>query len=319
MARRADADPLLLQAVSERLARLLAEDQTPGDQTPGEQAPGEPGQPPARQPPSVAPVGAPSTEPVGAAPAEPVELDLADVDEVPPRRFGRLHLGVVCLLLLAGLVWAGWTVLRARPVALAAPVSVTAVPSVGGETGGPPAPVPAGPAASGPPSGPSTPSPAARPDASVVVHILGAVRRPGLVSLTQPARVQDAVDAAGGLRGDADPGQLNLAQLLVDGQQVVIGTERKPDGEVRGGGATGATSAPDAPGGSGGGAGSGTVDLNTATPVQLEELPGVGPVTAAAIVAWRTEHGRFSRPEELQEVDGIGPKTYAQLAPHVRV
>ena len=319
MARRGDADPLLLQAVSERLARLLAQDQTPAEQSQREQSQREPGQPPVGQASPPAPPGAAPSAPVGTASPEPVQLDLADVDEVPPpRRFGRLHVGVVCLLLLAGLVWAGWTVLRARPVALAAPVSVTAGPSVGGESSGEP--VPPGPAASGAASGPSTPPPAASPDASVVVHILGAVRRPGLVRLAQPARVQDAVDAAGGLRGDADPGQLNLAQLLVDGQQVVIGTERKPDGEVRGGGATGATSAPDAAGGSSGsGASSGTVDLNTATPTQLDELPGVGPVTAAAIVAWRTEHGRFSRPEELQEVDGIGPKTYAQLAPHVRV
>ena len=61
------------------------------------------------------------------------------------------------------------------------------------------------------------------------------------------------------------------------------------------------------------------VDLNAATLAQLDTLPGVGPVTAQRIVAWRTQHGHFSRVEELQEVDGIGPKTYAQIAPHVRV
>jgi competence protein ComEA len=61
------------------------------------------------------------------------------------------------------------------------------------------------------------------------------------------------------------------------------------------------------------------LDLNEADATQLEELPGVGPVTAGAIVAWRTEHGRFGTIEELQEVDGIGPKTYARIAPHVRV
>lgn len=311
MARRGDADPLLLQAVSERLARLLAE-------SPPES---ETGEPTVR---AVRPAAATT-----AATPEPTELDLGDLDEVPPpRRFGRLHVGVVCLLLLVGLAWAGWTVLRARPVALAAPVTVSALPSASAGGGAANGPVPTGSAAS---SAAAQPPPVATPPAtkgvSVVVHILGAVRRPGLVSLTQPARVQDAVDAAGGLRGDADPGELNLAQLLVDGQQVVIGTERKPDGEVRGntgaatpgpGGAGGAGGAGTGARGSGSAAG-GTVDLNTATPAQLEELPGIGPVTAAAIVAWRTEHSRFSRPEELQEVDGIGPKTYAQLAPHVRV
>jgi competence protein ComEA len=70
---------------------------------------------------------------------------------------------------------------------------------------------------------------------------------------------------------------------------------------------------------SGGGEPGGQIDLNSATASQLDTLPGVGPVTAERIIAWRTEHRRFSRVEELQEVDGIGPKTYAQIAPHVRV
>jgi competence protein ComEA len=134
--------------------------------------------------------------------------------------------------------------------------------------------------------------------------------------------VQDAVDAAGGLRHEADPAELNLAQLLVDGQQVVIGTERKPTGEVRGNGG-----APEAGAAGSGGAGTSAgppgsgaaLDLNRATAAELEDLPGVGPVTAAKIASWREQHGRFSRVEELQEVDGIGPKTYAEIAPHVRV
>ena len=61
------------------------------------------------------------------------------------------------------------------------------------------------------------------------------------------------------------------------------------------------------------------VDLNTASQAELEELPGVGPVMAGKILAWRTENGRFSRVEELQEIDGVGPKTYAKLAPLCRV
>ncbi len=80
-----------------------------------------------------------------------------------------------------------------------------------------------------------------------------------------------------------------------------------------------------APGGSRPAGGSGTggpgqpVDLNTASQAELEELPGVGPVMAGKILAWRTENGRFSRVEELQEIDGVGPKTYAKLAPLCRV
>jgi competence protein ComEA len=144
----------------------------------------------------------------------------------------------------------------------------------------------------------------------LLVHVLGAVRRPGLVRLPEHSRVQDAIDAAGGLTRRSDPGELNLAQPLADGQQLVIGTTSDPAGEVRDGRESGAGS---------GGSASGALDLNHASQPQLEELPGVGPVTAQAILAWRQQNGRFSRIEELQEVDGIGPKTYAQIAPHVRV
>ena len=124
--------------------------------------------------------------------------------------------------------------------------------------------------------------------------------------------MQDAIKAAGGLTSAARPGELNLAQVLADGQQVVIGTARRPAGEVR-------DQAPNPPNSTRDRSPAGTLDLNHATAAQLEQLPDVGPVTAAAIVAWREQHGRFSRVEELQEVDGIGPKTYARIAPLVRV
>ena len=125
------------------------------------------------------------------------------------------------------------------------------------------------------------------------------------------SRVQDAIDAAGGLTGAARPGRLNLAQLLTDGQQVLIGTARDP--VTRGPGRTGPAAAPPAA------AAAAAIDLNRATATELEQLPGVGPVTAANIIGWRKQHGRFAAVSELQQVDGIGPKTYAQIAPHVRV
>jgi competence protein ComEA len=214
------------------------------------------------------------------------------VDELPPQRFGRMHLGVICALLLLSVMAAGWLLLRARPVAVASPGDVVTVAT------------PSQSAASATPS-------MAKSASKIVVHVLGAVRRPGLVRLPENARVQDAIDAAGGLTRRADPGELNLAQLLSDGQQVLIGTARHPAGEVREQPGSGDVSS--------GPTAQGALDLNRANQAQLEELPEVGPVTAQAILAWRQEHGRFTRIEELQEVDGIGPKTYGQIAPHVRV
>lgn len=204
--------------------------------------------------------------------------------------FAREHVAAVVVIALAGCVWTGYTLTQARSVPLSGPapgVSVTA----------PRAP------------GPSGAAPSASPTATVVVHVLGAVVRPGVVRLALGARVEDAIAAAGGLAPGARPGELNLAAVVADGSQIVIGSGAAPGGELRGAGGTGGA----------GQAAGGPVNLNTATEAQLDALPGVGPVTAASIVAWRAKHGRFARVEELQEVDGIGPKTYAQLAPKVSV
>jgi competence protein ComEA len=314
VARRHDPDPLLLQTVSARLARLLAES------APGPPAPPDPSGAPGPADPAAG--GADLSSSARRARVDRgSEAVLESVDELPaPPRFRRVHVGVVAVLLLAGLLWSGWSVLRARPVALADPgvVSVSASPASA-----------ATPATAATPPAPARASPSPAPTgaggsaaARVVVHVLGAVRRPGLVTLPVPARVQDAVDAAGGFARTADAGELNLAQLLEDGQQVVIGTGQDPEGEVRGrsgGTSGGGGSSGDSSASASGGSREQVLDLNQADQGELEELPGVGPVTAAAIVAWREEHGRFSRTEELQEVDGIGPKTYAQIAPRVRV
>jgi competence protein ComEA len=149
---------------------------------------------------------------------------------------------------------------------------------------------------------------------TIAVHVLGAVVNPGVVVLPENARVQEAILACGGLAADAEPAELNFAQVLFDGEQLVIGTRNNPRGEVNGN-SSGGTAAKTT---SGSATGS-RLNLNAATQAQLETLPGVGPVTAGRIIAWREQHGRFSTTAELQEVSGIGVKTYAQLEPYVSV
>mgnify|MGYP003376378372 CR=1 FL=1 len=154
-------------------------------------------------------------------------------------------------------------------------------------------------------SGSAVPAPSLSPPApDVVVQVLGQVRRPGLVTLPAGSRVADALRLAGGLARGGSSGGLNLARPVADGEQIVVG----PD-------------APVAPTTSSAGPASGdvVVDLNAATAAELDALPGVGPVTAAKILDWRSAHGRFASVDQLREVSGIGAKTFERLKPHVRV
>ena len=156
----------------------------------------------------------------------------------------------------------------------------------------------------------------------VVVHVVGEVHRPGVVELPAGARVADAVTAAGGLTEDADQASLNLARTLADGEQVWVGApgEEPPPGVARGAASTpGGAGAPGAGGSAQTTAPPPLVDLNLATQADLEELPGIGPVTAGHILAWRDHQGRFTVVEELMEVSGIGERTFAQLQPLVTV
>lgn len=172
------------------------------------------------------------------------------------------------------------------------------------------------------PEGSGTAEPAVSSTAApteLVVHVAGEVRRAGVVRLEPGARVQEAVDAAGGLTDGADTSRLNLARIVNDGERIWVPSPGEEVPEVPdppGTGPVGSSGGP--PGLSGGGDGAEQqININTADQAVLEELPGVGPVTAGAIVAWREENGGFSTPDELLEVSGIGEATLDKLRPHV--
>lgn len=170
--------------------------------------------------------------------------------------------------------------------------------------------------ASSPGSGP------APPDAPVVVSVVGLVHRPGLVTLSPGARIADALTGAGGTLDGADLVGLNMARRVDDGEQIVVGISSPPGAPPAMGSSVSAppvASQAAATPGKKPSAADGLVDLNTATVEQLDALPGVGPVTAAAIIAWREANGRFAGVDQLGEVDGIGPARLEKLRPLVKV
>lgn len=213
----------------------------------------------------------------------------AGVGGEPPRRGVRVRAAVTGVVVLA-LLGVGAAVVAAIVTPGGEVVAVGEVG--GGSADGAPGPDAA--LAPGGEPGILVPSPQA---ARLVLHVHGAVVEPGIVELPAGSRVVDAIAAARGPTDDADLGGVNLARVLVDGEQLYVprvGEVPPPGAGVAGGGAAG---------------GSGLVNLNTADAAALETLPGIGPALASRIIAWREANGGFRAVDELLAVSGIGQKT----------
>jgi competence protein ComEA len=204
-------------------------------------------------------------------------------------------LAVVVIALLAGVgLW--YTRSLPRPIDVATSAGTAPAPVA---AGGSVAPLATAASASASPS----------PSAIVIVDVTGAVRRPGVFEFQPGDRVIDAVERAGGALDKADLTLLNLAAPLTDGQQILV--------PKKGAASASMPAAPGVPGATGGtGA---LVNINTADEATLETLNGVGPVLAAAIIQYRTEHGPFASVDQLDEVSGIGPATLEDLRSQVTV
>ncbi len=230
----------------------------------------------------------------------------------------RAALLVICLACLLG---SGFVLLKGRqaappPIIFASPPPAAADPHAAGA---------AAPAAS-----------ILKPVKRVYVDVAGAVRRPSLYLLPPDSRIMQAVLAAGGPTEAADMDAVNLAQPVTDGEKVFVpqrGTASVSPAALSPPSAAAASAKPPAslpplssavkPAKTSGGSRSGKmgpgqqISLNTATPEQLEQIPGVGPSMAARIIAYRQQSGGFAKIEDLTLVTGIGPKKYAKIAPFV--
>ncbi|NMC53271.1 MAG: ComEA family DNA-binding protein [Chloroflexi bacterium] len=133
----------------------------------------------------------------------------------------------------------------------------------------------------------------------VWVHISGAVTNPGVYALSSPSRLQDAIQAAGGLSQQADETKINLASFISDGQKIVIPRQ----------GETIETRTEES--------GSAQININTASFEEIEALPGIGPQKASDILKYRETHGPFQSIDDLLKVNGIGEKTLQQIRPYI--
>jgi competence protein ComEA len=149
----------------------------------------------------------------------------------------------------------------------------------------------------------------ASPSPSVLVDVSGSVKRPGVYGVGDGARIEDAIQQAGGPLPKADLGALNLAQVVIDGQQIAVPRKGEVVEPVTAGTTGGTSTSTPAPGQ--------MISLNSADEPTLETIPGVGPVTAQKIIDYRTTKGGFDSVEQLLDIDGIGPATLENIRPYV--
>ncbi len=216
------------------------------------------------------------------------------------RRLTIHHVAVLAVLAAVLVAAAAWWALRAAPDVQSVPLTTASLSTAGQPStplspGTPPVSTPSG----GVPASTTT-------GADLVIDVAGKVRHPGIVELPVGSRVVDALAAAGGVRPGVDTAALNLARVLVDGEQIVVGLVVPPGAPPVAAGAPSTTTPA-------------SVDINTATQPELETLPGIGPVTATAIIDWRTQNGPFGSVDDLLDVSGIGDATLADIAPYVHV
>ncbi|MFJ6616062.1 helix-hairpin-helix domain-containing protein [Kitasatospora sp. NPDC091335] len=212
----------------------------------------------------------------------------------------------LAILLLFAVGYAAQHFWLARPETVAVPAPAAVAAASGAEPSVPAVDAAAAAPGSGTGSGTGAEAGAASgAGAAVVVDIGGRVGLPGLHTLPGGSRVADALRAAGGPLPDTDTRNLNLARVLTDGEQILVGEQTPAPAPALGSGSgPPGPAAPRPP-----------VSLNRATLEQLDTLPGVGPTLAQRILAYRTSHGSFRSLDQLRQVSGIGARTYAELRP----
>jgi len=156
------------------------------------------------------------------------------------------------------------------------------------------------------------------PEATVSVHVSGAVKKPGVVKIPQGRVVKDAIDAAGGAHRGADLETINLAEQVQDGMKIEVGNPNTIDSETPIHSIVSRTEAPASKTAGKANLSSGAVSLSNASAAELDTLPGIGPATADKIIAYRNTNGPFQSVDELIKVKGIGPKKLEALRPYVR-